>query len=228
VRVQSGRRRRRAALSRWWLAACYRGRGWLDGRRGLPGANEAGIVPSPTLHRLARDTERAVDGIRADLVHTTAPLRLQLTRLADSGGQRDRAVERLREMERRLENVVEDGIQEGRRYGEHDLPAELVRSRRAAEFRREVRQARKRVEDERTRLSDRDQQAHALRQMIAGANQEAAAAARLEGGLEEHLAAAYLDGALRSLAHRPLLNASLPYLTPGGSDQVALTDSSAS
>lgn len=197
-----------------WVRLRYRWRGYLDGRMDLPAVPETKAHATPTLERLAQQVRREQDALQTRLVELTAADAISLAPLQGPGGERERAEERLAEMERRLAEMRRHGPAAHRRLGEQHLPEELIQSRRRREFERKERTARKRVEDEKTRLSDVVQRIHELKERILAARREAEAQARLVGEAQQTLATHYFNGVIRTHSEPEVVTERLRELSP--------------
>ena len=207
-------RQRHWLAARWLSSLRYALRGRIDGRRGLPTVSTTHAQRTPTLHRLADEVLLEIDALRAEGQARTADQRVELAELTATGGRRTRAEQRLESMVERLKEIQATGAQTGRRFGEEHLPETLVMARRQREHARRIKQARKRVEDERTALSEMVSQQGKLEASIHEELAQADARTHLVGRIRRSQATSYLNGALRKHPDRPLLSELTPSLMP--------------
>jgi len=213
--AQPGYEHARPWFGALWLANIrYALRGRIDGRRGMPTVSGTGAQRTPSLHRLADEVAIDVQRVHAEGLARTSDERVELAELTVTGGRRTRAEQRLSTVVARLEEIESADPLTGRRFGEEHLPEELVSSRRRREHARRVKQARKRVEDERTALSELLSRQGFLEASIDDELSHAEARAQLAGGVHRSKATSYLNGALRKHPDRPLLSALTPQLMP--------------
>jgi hypothetical protein len=204
--------------SRWLTHLGYAWRGRIDGRRGMPLVTSATALRTPTLHRLADEVRVATEQVRARGQQATAAERIELAELTAAGGPQGRVAQRLATMTERLEEIEAADPQTGRRFGEDHLPDALVATRRQREHTRRVKQARKRVEDERTALSELLAQQGHLEASIDEQTQLAESQARTAGHARRTHAITYLNGALRRHPDRPLVSLNTRQLLPSVDD----------
>jgi hypothetical protein len=164
-----------------------------------------------------------IETVRAEGLSSTAAQRVELAELTAPGGRIDRAEQRLATMIERLQETESTEAQSGRRFGEDHLPEELITTRRRRERDRRIKQARKRVEDERTALSELTSRARHLEASIEEELSQAEASTRIVGSLQQSQATSYLNGALRKHPDRPLLSALAPELMPSPRPQGPIT-----
>lgn len=176
--------------------------------------SDTGAQRTPSLRRLADEVVVEIQRVHAEGLARTSPDRVELAQLTATGGRRTRAEQRLTTMIARLEEIESTDPLTGRRFGEEHLPEELVSTRRQREHARRLKQARKRVEDERTALSELVSRQGLLEASIDEALSHAEARARTVGGVHRSQATSYLNGALRKHPDRPLLSALTPQLMP--------------
>jgi hypothetical protein len=199
---------------RWLAHTKYAVRGYLDGLRGIPLIADGTAHASPTLRRLADEVTAEREATQALGRKWTTPERMELAQLIAAGGRQDRAAQRLATMTERLEEIEATGPQSGRRFGENQLPNEIVASRRQREHERRVKQARKRLEDGRTELSELMSAQRRLETSIEEQLKQSDSQARVVGRAQQSRATTYLNGALRTHPERPLLCAETPQLMP--------------
>jgi hypothetical protein len=199
---------------RWLTHLGYARRGRIDGRRGMPLVTSATALRTPTLHRLADEVHDEIERVRARGQEATAAERIELAELTAAGGPQGRAAQRLATMTERLEEIEAAGPQTGRRFGEDHLPDELIATRRVREHARRVKQARKRVEDERTALSVLLAHQGQLEATIEEQTKLAESQARTAGHARRTHAFTYLNGALRKHPDRPLVSLNTRQLLP--------------
>jgi hypothetical protein len=189
-------------------------RGRIDGRRGLPSVSADVAFRTPTLQNLADEVAAESGAVRARHLSDTASLRVELAELSAPGGQLTRAEQRLAAMVERLKEVKATPVETGARFGEWRLTDELIGTRREREHLRRLKQALKRVEDERTALATlRSHQRH-LEQTIIQAKAAAEAEARWAGAERRSQATVYLNGASRTHPRRHGLSAVTTELMP--------------
>jgi hypothetical protein len=193
-------------------------RGRIDGRRGMPLVTSATALRTPSLHHLADEVLVESEAVRARGREDTAAERIELAELTAVGGRQGRVAQRLTTMMERLAELEAAGPGTGRRFGEDHLPDELIATRRQREYTRRVKQARKRVEDERTALSDLLARQQHLESSIEERTQQAESQAQTVGRVRRSYATAYLNGALRKHPDRPQLSLSTPQLMPSPDD----------
>jgi hypothetical protein len=202
-------------------------RGLRDGRRGLPVVSPDSAHTTPTLRKLAGDVYVARERVLAEGLGDTAEADIELARLDGPGAQLTRALQRLTTMEERLDEVLAAPLPTGRRFGEEHLPEELVRSRRQREHTRKVKQARKRVEDERTTVAHLRTRASELEATTRASREMTESIRRVVGHRSRLEATSYLSGALANHKDRPLLSGHLdelmPWARPAPDDQQAIS-----
>ncbi len=217
-------RPRQSFASRWLAHLGYARRGRIDGRRGMPLVTSATALRTPTLHRLADEVLVETEQVRARGQEATAAERIELAELTAVGGRQGRVAQRLTTMMERLEEIEATGPQTGRRFGEDHLPDELIATRRQREHTRRVKQARKRVEDERTALSELLAEQGRLEASIEEQTELAESQARTAGHVRRTHAITYLNGAMRKHPDRPLLSLNTRQLLPSVTTEHRVND----
>lgn len=183
----SGRPARRGTL-RHWMA------GWRDGRSCRPSLEPGAAVPDRLL-LLVSDAARTVEQHWAALLIQTRPGRLEIAALPDeirrAEARRDGALAELAQHRAAGPDLT-------RRFGEAQLPAELVRSRRKREHARRTAELTEARDTRTNYVHMKVQRQRELGQHLVVALEAAKAAARADLTGYDARAAAYVRGALRT------------------------------